>query len=114
MKNNAKPVLKEHFKLTVEGPEPVKQTADPVNPSTSSNTLIDNAVSTSVGMATGYFVKKIVVRKSSGFFRKILGYLLQAVVTNVIARNPGAVKSSGRFIAQHIPKKKGVVKNRDR
>jgi len=69
--------------------------------------LIENIINTALGLATGYFSRKIVVGASANIFRKLLGSILQVGVTNAVAQHPDAIKSLGQFIFQQIFRKKG-------
>ena len=99
-------LLKEQFHLTCESLKPLNLLRSTLNDVVSSPYLIDNILSTVLGLATGYFTKKIIIGASGNIFRKIFGSVLQVGVTNVVAQHPDSVKSLGRFIFQHIPRKK--------
>jgi hypothetical protein len=75
--------------------------------------MIDKIISTSLGLAAGFLIKKIIVGRSTRLFRKIMGSILQFEVTNAIAQHPESIKSSGRFIMKQLnPKKKGALNSR--
>jgi hypothetical protein len=115
LKNNAKPGLNVQFKPTVEGTVTVMPSGHPMNDHESSTSLIDKIISTSLGLAAGFLIKKIIVGRSTRLFRKIMGAILQFEVTNVIAQHPGSVQSSGRFIMKQLNhKKKGASNSRGR
>jgi hypothetical protein len=85
-----------------------------INISSSPN-LLDTLLSTSIGLATGYLSRKIVVGTSRNIFRKLIGSGLQLGITNIVAQHPEAVKSFGWFILHHfLHKKKGTLKSRDK
>jgi hypothetical protein len=75
----------------------------------SSPHLINNVLGATIGLATGYVSKKIVVGASHNLFRKIMGSALQIGVANIVAQHPEAIKSLGQFIGQHILRKKKHV-----
>lgn len=107
-------LLKEQFDFTIERLKPINLLKSSLHSIASSPGLLDNMLSTGVGLATGYLTKKIVVRASGNIFRKLIGSVLQLGVTNLVAHHPDAVRSFGRFIFQHtLSKKKRVLNNRD-
>lgn len=80
--------------------------------STSPN-LIENVIGTTVGLASGYLSKKIVVGKSGNIFRKLIGTLTQVGVTKIVANHPETIKSIGQFIIGHLFSKKQKIKTDD-
>jgi hypothetical protein len=66
----------------------------------SSNLLGNNVISTSVGLATGYLIKKWIIGKSENQFRTILGSAAQIGVINVIAHYHSTVEVVGRTLIQ--------------
>jgi len=66
----------------------------------SSNMLGNNVISTSVGLATGFLLKKWIIGKSDNQFRGILGSVAQIGVINVIAHYRTAVEVVGRTLLQ--------------
>jgi hypothetical protein len=94
--------LKEQFDLTLEGLNPLNLIRNTVEEISSSPLPINNILVTALGLATGYFTKKIVVGVSGSTFRKLFGTILQIGVANLIARHPDEIKSFSQFILQHI------------
>jgi hypothetical protein len=99
-------LLNEQFHLTYESLKPVNILKRTMNEVSSSPYLIDNILSTGLGLATGYISRKIVIGSSGNIFRKLIGSVLQFGVTNIIAQNPVVIKTVGQFIIQHIFSKK--------
>jgi len=89
----------QNFKLDNVGNINIKKTACPSN-------LSDNLLGTTVGLASGYLVKKIVVGKSDKTSRKLFGLLLELGVANFVAHHPKEIKSFGRYIFQLVFRKK--------
>ena len=79
--------LKEQVFLTIESLKPANLIRNTIYEITSSPHLVENTLSTVVGLITGYFSKKIATGKSGNFVRNLLGTILQFGVTNVVARN---------------------------
>ncbi len=99
-------LLKEQFNTTYERLKPVNLLKNTLNEVISSPNLIDNIISTLVGLSTGYISRKIVVGASANVFRKLMGSVLQFGVTNIIAQHPDALKSVGQFIIERIHRKR--------
>jgi len=66
----------------------------------SSNLLGNNMISTSVGLATGFLIKKWIIGKSENQFRGILGSAAQIGVINLIAQYHSTVEIVGRTLLQ--------------
>ena len=99
-------LLKEQFSLTYESLKPINLIKSTFHDVTSSPNLIDNILGATVGLATGYISRKIVVGGSVNLIRKLLGSVLQFGITNVVSQHPESIKSIGQFIYQYILRKK--------
>ncbi|PKP34112.1 MAG: hypothetical protein CVU00_08265 [Bacteroidetes bacterium HGW-Bacteroidetes-17] len=99
-------LLKEQLLLTYDNYRPINIIRRALKDLGSSPNLIDNILSTTIGLGTGFLTKKIVVGSSHNIFRSLLGSIMQLSITNLVARNPDALKSIGLFIFQHIFNKK--------
>jgi len=98
--------LEKQFHVTFESFKPVNLLRNSLKDIASSPHLIDNILGATIGIATGYVSKKIVVGASHNLFRKVMGSVLQLGVTDLVAQHPEAIKSLGQFIGQHIFRKK--------
>jgi len=99
--------LKEQFDFTFESLKPVNLFRNTLYEAASSPHLINNILGMSVGLATGFLSKKIVVGFSGNIIRRLFGSVLQLGVTNTVAHHPNSIKSFGHYIFQHIFRKKG-------
>jgi hypothetical protein len=99
-------LLKEQFLLTYDSFRPVNLIRNSLKDLATSPYLIDNILGTTMGLATGYLSKKIMVGASGNLVRKLLGSLLQFGVTTVVAKNPDTIKSIGQYIFEHLRRKK--------
>jgi hypothetical protein len=99
-------LLKEQFQITYESLKPINMLKSTLKDIISSPSLKDNLLSTTVGLAGGYLTKKIAVGATGKIFRKLIGSVLQFGVTSVVTQHPDAIKSFGKFIIQHISRKK--------
>ena len=98
--------LKEQFLLTYESFKPVNLIKSTLNDVNSSPYLIDNILSTVMGLATGFISKKIFIGASGNKFRKLIGHILQFGVTNFVARHHGTISSLGRTAVKFFLRKK--------
>ena len=105
-------LLKQQFYTAYESLRPVNLIRSSIKDVTSSPYLIENIVGSALGLATGYFSKRMVVGASVNRVRKLLGSILQFGVTNVIAHNADTIKSFGRQILQHVFNKKETNSNK--
>lgn len=108
-------LLKEQFYRTFKSLKPVNILKSTLNDIVSSPNLIDNILGITIGLATGYLTKKIIVGASGNIIRKLFGSIIQVGVTKLVAQHPEAIKSFGQFIYQNIPsKKKRIPESRER
>ncbi len=64
--------------------------------------LVENILSTGIGIATGYVSKKVVAGASGNLFRKLMGNVLQFGVANIVSRHPDMIKTYGQYLIQHV------------
>ena len=99
-------LLKEQFFITYESLKPINLIKNAVKDIFLSPNLIENFLGTTVGLASGYLSKKIVVGASGNILRKLLGSLLQYGVTNMVAQHPEGIISLGQQLLHRIFHKK--------
>lgn len=99
-------LFKEEFLITLESLKPIKLIEGTLKEIISSPYVTNNLLGTGVGLAAGYFSKKVVVGGSGNILRKLFGSFLQPGVTNLISQHPGAVKSFGMYVIEQIFSKK--------
>jgi hypothetical protein len=101
-------LLKDQFYIVYESLKPINFLKSTLHDISSSPLLVDNILSTSMGIASGFLTNRIFVGASGSLIRKLLGSVLQFGVTNVVAQHPESIKSLGEVIMQFILRKKGV------
>ena len=100
-------LMKDSFNSAYESLRPVNLIESTLEDIASSPYLIDNIWSTALGLTSGYLSKKVVVGMSENKLSKFLGAILQFGITNIIAKNPTAIKNMGSYIIQYLfPTKK--------
>ncbi|MFV8326492.1 hypothetical protein [Flavobacterium sp. ZS1P14] len=85
--------LKEQFELTYESLKPLNLIKSAFTEMTTSPNLKGNIINNIVGMATGYLTKKVLVGSTHNPFKKIIGTLLQFIITNVATKHSDTLKS---------------------
>jgi len=98
--------LKEQLLITHESLKPINLISSTLSEVASSPYLIDNILGATMGLATGYISRKIIVGGSHNIIRKLFGSILQFGVTNVVAQHSDPIKSFGQFIYQRFLRKK--------
>jgi len=68
--------------------------------------LFDKVLGTALGLASGYFSRKLIVGASSSIFRKFFGSVLQFGITSAVSHNAGTIKNLGMFLIQSVFRKK--------
>lgn len=106
-----KQLLREQVYLTYESLKPINLLKSILQEISSSQNTIDNILGTTVGLASGYISKKIIVGHSANAIRKLVGSLLQFGVTTIVAQHPDMIKSISQFIFQHFLRKKEMNPN---
>jgi len=99
-------LLKGQLSVTYESFKPlnlIKRTLEEV---TSSPYLVNDVLSTAIGLTAGYISKKIFVGRSGNIARKFLGTLIQLGVTNVTTQRSEVFKTMGQFLFKHLFRKK--------
>jgi hypothetical protein len=105
---NKEQLLKEQLYITYESFKPVNLIKGTLNDIASSPYLIDNILSTAIGLATGFLSKKIFIGASGSKFRKLIGSILQFGVINAVNQHHDTIRSLGQVIFQHLLRKKGM------
>jgi hypothetical protein len=93
-------LMKENFHQTYESIEPAKLIQNTLKEISTTPFLIDNLLSAGVGLAVGYVSRKVVLGRSHNSFRRLLGTVLQFGITNIVAKNPSAMKSFARAFSR--------------
>lgn len=97
--------LKLQFQYTCESLKPANLLSSALKKTASSSLLIDTILNAALVLTTGYLSKKT-GKGSSGIFRKLLGTLLKSGLISFLIQHPDAIKSFGKFLMQHIHRKK--------
>jgi hypothetical protein len=97
-------LMQERFKTVKENMKPINL----LKHALSSSALPGNLLDASIGMATGFLAKKLLVRSSHNPMLKLAGAILQISVTSLTVKNSDVIKSIGELILKKIFPKKEV------
>src|SRR5659263_594590 len=75
------------------------------NKAINSPNLVENVLSLTTALATGYLTKKIAVGSKGNLLRRFLGASIQLGVTTFVAQHPKAIKSSVLYILKYFRRK---------
>jgi hypothetical protein len=98
--------LKEQFNIAYESLKPVSIFKSLAKDVITSPNIIGNVLSTTIGLATGFYTNKLIVGASAGILRKLLGSAISSGITSIIARHPQVLTSAGKFISRFISARK--------
>ncbi|MDX9928224.1 MAG: hypothetical protein RBS37_00040 [Bacteroidales bacterium] len=86
-------VLKEQIMVLAENVKPSAMLKYAVREMGSVGNLLEKLGGTSLGMAAGYVSRRTITGRTGGFFRNILGTMLQYGITNYIINNPEKISA---------------------
>jgi hypothetical protein len=98
--------LKEQFYPAYESLKPVNLFKNTLKDINFSPYLIENIIGTALGLATGYFSKRLVVGASVNWARKLFGAIMQFGIANVVTKHSDTIKSYSRYFFDQIFHKK--------
>ena len=98
-------ILKDQFNLAYESIKPVNLIKNTFKQAAASVDLKENMLNTSLGLTTGYLSKIIFEGASNNPLKRLLGSALMFGITNLVAKNPGTIKSLGTIFLKIIKKK---------
>ena len=86
--------LKDQYHYTYESLRPLNIVKNIFTDMTTSAELRGNLINNIVGISTGYLTKKVMLGATHNPIKRILGTLLQFVITNVVTKHSNTPKSS--------------------
>jgi hypothetical protein len=94
--------LKLQFSETYESLKPINLLKSSLNELIESSDLQTEALNASIGFASGYLAKKMIVGESDSFISSVTGNMLELFVANKVYRNVDQLKSIGTNLFQKI------------
>lgn len=98
-------LLKTQFHSAYESIKPINLLKSTFEQAAASQALKGNVVNTGIGLAVGYLSRLLLRGATGGPVKSILGLALQFGVANVVAKNPGFIKSLGAAFFRLVKRK---------
>ena len=98
--------LKEHYAVAFESIKPVNILKHTLKDLTESPFVQGNLINTSMGLATGFLSKKLLIGSTMNPLKQLLGYALQTGVSAITAKNGDAIRETGLNLFRKLFKKK--------
>jgi len=98
-------LVKRQFDHVAENLKPANIVKNSFNKAITSPNLVENMLSLTTGLATGYLTKKIAVGSKGNLLRRLLGVSIQLGITTIVAQHPKAIKSTVLVILKYIRSK---------
>jgi hypothetical protein len=95
-------LLKEELVLTYESLKPVNILTNTLKELFTTSHLMENISGTTLGMVTGYLIKKLFIRESPSKIRVILGSVFQLGISKLIAQKAEYIRAIGQVVFQHL------------
>lgn len=100
-KENDLRLLKKEMHNVIEALKPVNLIKSTLKEVTSSPEIRSNLLNTAIGMGTGFVAKKLFIG-GSGVISRLLGSLVQRVVSLKVTKNADGIKSAGKNIIKKL------------
>ena len=102
--------VKNQFNEAVDSLKPINLLKSSLNKVVHSPGLVEKIINATVGLGAGVLSKKILIGKSTGIVKKILGTALEFGVAGLISKNSSAIKTGGAgFLSKIFSSKKKVL-----
>jgi hypothetical protein len=104
-------LLKEQLELTYESLRPINLIKSTIKELVTAPNFKEDILNTSIGLAAGYFSKKLAVGSTKNPLKQILGSFLQMGVTGVVSKNADDIKTKFMDIISVVFEKKAKDKS---
>lgn len=98
--------LKDNIGIAFESLKPINLIKSTYREFMSTPHVAENIVGSTVGLASGFITKKLIVRKSGNVLRNFAGGLAQMFISNFISRHSGTIKTVGSALLHKLFYKK--------
>lgn len=105
-KETQKDLLVEHFHATYESLKPMNILKNSLSKVIHSPVAVDNIINTSVSLGVGLISKKLLLGKSSGIVKKLLGTAMEFGVAGMISKQSNSLKLGGLNLLSKVFKSK--------
>lgn len=103
-KNFEEADLKKHFNETYEQLNPINFIKNSIATMEQSPEFKNDLIKTSIALAVGYIIKRIIIGISDNPIRLVIGNFVQVFVYGLIIRNPAFIKKIAILFLQFIMK----------
>lgn len=90
-----KNVITEQFNNTVESLKPMNLLKSSFSKVAKAPGLVENIINATVGLGAGFLSKRMLIGKSTGILKKLLGNAIEFGVAGLVTKNSGSIKNSG-------------------
>jgi len=94
--------MKHQFNLAYESIKPVNLILSTFKEAAESQDLKNNVINTSVGLVAGYVSKTVFEGVTDSPLKKLFGSAIMFGITNIITKNPQAVKALGQGVLKMV------------
>lgn len=103
-------LLREQFKITYESLKPLNLIKNTFKDLVATPDLQGKFLNTTLGLAVGYFSKKIAIGSTHNPLKQLFGNILQTGVSNIVSKNADGIKSTTLNLITHFFGKKDSVR----
>lgn len=98
--------LKDNINVAFDSLKPINLIKSTYREFLSTPHMAQDIIGSTIGLATGFVTKKLVVRKSGNVLRNFAGGLVQMLISNFVTRHSNVVKTIGSGLLQRVFTKK--------
>ncbi len=98
--------LNNHFHEATESLKPMNILKNSIGKVVKSPGAVENIIDATVGVGAGLLSKRMIIGKSAGVLKKLLGMAVEFGVAGLVAKNSGSIKSNGSKLLGKIFKSK--------
>lgn len=102
--------LKEHWELTLTNLNPITILKKSINDTFSSPDIKSILLKGAIGLATGFFTKKLIIGSSHSALKAVIGTIAQTGATSLAFKNTDDIKSKGASFLSNMLKKIKIEK----
>jgi hypothetical protein len=101
-KQDQKRQLDIDYRTFTESLKPMNLIKSTINTMKDSPGLTGSLLNAGVGLGAGFLSKRMLLGKSSGLLKRLLGNVIQMVVTGAVANNSGNLQKAGKRMFQTL------------
>lgn len=94
--------LKDQFSGVLEELRPSNLIKNTVQDLITAPDLKNNLLNTALGVSSGFLAKRLLIGQSNHPIKRLLGVILETVVSNKVSNNSDGIKNIGRFLMDKL------------